>query len=141
MWFVNKRFLSDDRFVSNEAKAKMQAPTPADAYILQDTDHFRTLNLGVSTFNDASTSYFHKSIGGYHGAKIKRYQELIDYTLSKEIAHIARTANDAQTIEQVQTSFNNTPGLNMLNANITASCHWGSALEGTVVSNLYEYFK
>ena len=118
MWFVNKRCLAADRFVRKEATTP--TPTQADSYILLDTTHFRVLNLN-STFSDASsTSYFHKSIGGYHGAKLKRYQELIDSTLSRDITHIIRTANTAQTLEELeermQESFYNTTGINMLNA-------------------------
>jgi hypothetical protein len=113
MWVVNKRCLAADRFVRQEAK--IQTPTVADSYILRDTTNFRTLNLSVSTFNDASTSYFHKSIGGYHGAKLKRYQELIELSLSREMNHIIQTASSAQTIEELQVSFDNTPTLNMLN--------------------------
>jgi hypothetical protein len=113
MWFVNKRCLAADRFVRKEATTP--TPTQADAYILLDETHYRVLNLSVSTFNDASTSYFHKSVGGYHGAKLKRYQEFIDSTLSRDISHIMRIANSAQTIEEIEASFDNTPGLNMLN--------------------------
>lgn len=115
MWLVDKRYLSSDKFVRKEAKAKLQAPTTADKFILQDKSHFRVLNVSVSTFNDASTSLFHKSIGGYHGAKLKRYQELIDTSLFSNISLIRTVGSSAKSIEDFESVFNSTSALNMLN--------------------------
>ena len=112
LWTVDKRYLNADRFVRPSIIQKSFTPTAADAFILKDTSINRVLNLATSTFNDNSpTSYFHKSIGGYHGAKLKRYQELIDTALIRNFALI----QDAKSIADLQSIINNSQALNMLN--------------------------
>ena len=107
MWVVNKRYLNDENFKAKRKILQPFTPSVADSQILQDPDpNYRVYNTTVSPFNDASTSYFHKSIGGYHGAKLKRYQELIDFHISKGNMNVLNMLNSKYFIVRGQ---NNQP--------------------------------
>ncbi len=117
MWQVDKRYLSADNFLTKKShKEQSFNATPADNAILQDPNvSYRVLNLG-NPFMEARTSYFHKSIGGYHAAKLGRYQDLIDRRLTKEIGSIISTFSTASSMADFDTVLTNCPTLNMLNA-------------------------
>ena len=86
MWQVNKRYLNDEMFVPKAERENPIKPTYADEQIMQDKElDYRVLNMTTNTFNENETSYFHKSIGGYHAAKLRRYQELIDAYIMPEM--------------------------------------------------------
>lgn len=116
MWAVDKRYLNDDNFVrAREADYPFQ-PTEADKKILDDREmYFRVLNMTVSPWSDASTSYFHRSIGGYHGAKLKRYQELIDYQLDPEMRKLVNILGSSADPTRIGIGLKESPALNMLN--------------------------
>jgi hypothetical protein len=93
-WSLDKRYLNDKNFVKNKDYKGQFAVTAADQQILADPDpNFRVLNNTVNTFNSAIPSYHHKSIGGYHGAKIRRYQELIEYHISQNNQSVLNMLN------------------------------------------------
>lgn len=86
MWGVNKRYLNDAQFVAHSIRTETFTKTNTDELILQDTSlDYRVLNFATSTFDDNNTSYWHKSVGGYHPAKLRRYQEMIEHHISPEM--------------------------------------------------------
>ena len=109
LWSVDKRYLNDSKFGSKSSASQPFQMTAADQQILQDATYYRVMNTTVSTFNDASTSYFHKSIGGYHGAKLKRYQELIERQISKGNMNVLNMLNTKYFI--VNNPQDNTPAV------------------------------
>ena len=98
---VGKRFINEDSFSEQSQKQNRFALTPADQTILQDqSPDYRVFNTTVNSFNDASTSYHHKSVGGYHAAKLRRYQELIEHHISKGNMAVLNMMNAKYFIQQ-----------------------------------------
>lgn len=119
LWTVDARYLNDKSFITKEQNMQsITSKTAADDEILKDSDiNYRVLNLTVNTFNDAATSYYHKSIGGYHGAKLKKYAELIDFHIDNEIKSFYKDANKSFASDSaMKVLFGNLQILNMLNA-------------------------
>jgi hypothetical protein len=115
MWQVNKRYLSDDQFIPATRKMDTFRPTEADKLILEDKSlDYRVLNLSTATFSENITSYRHKNVGGYHAAKLRRYQEMIDRYIGKEMQTVSGgiAAAGGNMAEVDPSGF---PVLNMLN--------------------------
>jgi hypothetical protein len=115
MWPVNKRYLNKEHFTNKRQAAQPYTPTAADQYIMQQPgENNRVLNLTVAIWQDASTSYFHPSIGGYHGAKMRRYQDLIETGLTEDINALFG-ALQSQNLQTVDSTLAGTSYLNMIN--------------------------
>ena len=116
MWQVNKRYLNDGMFVERSVRETPQQETATDRQIMQDkAPDYRVLNLASNTFNENETSYYHKSIGGYHAAKLRRYQEMIDQYIGKEMRDMQSAIVNAQGDMTRVAGDSIYPVLNMLN--------------------------
>ena len=115
MWPINKRYLYDDQFVEKQVQTQGFQPTETDKMILSDESlDYRVLNLASNTFNENNTAYWHKSVGGYHAAKLRRYQEMIEEHISGEMSALFKAVAEAEgDMEQIDASL--FPVLNMLN--------------------------
>lgn len=119
LWQVNKRYLNNDMFVPKSEREAPIQETETDRIILQDkTDlgNYRVLNLASNTFNENETSYFHNSIGGYHAAKLRRYQDMIDMYIAPEMGSLMQAVAQAGGDMSKVNSDSIFPVLNMLNA-------------------------
>lgn len=141
MWTVNKRYLNDEQFIPQSRKTEAFVKTQADEFILQDTTlNYRVLNFvgfPSNTFNENNTAYWHKSVGGYHAAKLRRYQEMIDHHIVPEMqATYQEVATSGGAMDSVDASKFRV--LNMLNTKyfIFPAGQQGQALP---VENPYAY--
>ncbi len=116
LWTVNKRYLNDEMFVPKEEREAPQAKTQTDELILRDTAlDYRVLNLASNTFNENETSFYHKSIGGYHAAKLRRYQEMIETYINPEMQRLFSAVSEAGGDMTKVNGDSICPVLNMLN--------------------------
>ncbi|MEO5673256.1 MAG: YfhO family protein [Chitinophagales bacterium] len=106
LFFVGKRYLDSDDFVSKSDYANFYSASTTDELILKDqSKDYRVLNLASNTFNDAKTSYFHKSVGGYHAAKLRRYQEIIEHQLSQDSARRSSFPFNKSVVDMLNTRY------------------------------------
>jgi hypothetical protein len=116
MWGIDKRYLNSDRFESKRLASKPFTPTPADNMVLEDQDaSYRVFSIYQNPFQEVHTSFFHKSIGGYHGAKLQRYQDLIDWYIVGDLQLLRSALQTEQPSAAIQSSLSRMPVLNMLN--------------------------
>ena len=114
LFSVGKRYLNKDHFVTPKDFSAAYEPRPVDEILFEDEDpDFRVLDISVNTFNDAITSYHHKTIGGYSPVKMQRYQDLIDKYITKEIRQLYGVIGKAETVQYVE---DNLPYLKVVSA-------------------------
>ncbi len=118
LWGVDKRYLNNDSFISKTKAKRSFVKSNADIIIDQDKDlYYRVFSIYLNPFTEVNTSYFHKSIGGYHGAKLRRYQDVIDRYLAPYWQQLSAVLKQPGAIPgDAEQKLDNMPVLNMLNA-------------------------
>jgi hypothetical protein len=116
LWSVDKRYLNNKAFVEKNLAEQSFSPSKANEFIMKDVDiNYRVLNVATNPFTEVNTSYFHKSIGGYHGAKLRRYQDLIDSVFIPNINELRTVLSKTQRFDSINMTVGNMHALNMLN--------------------------
>jgi hypothetical protein len=116
MWTIDKRYLNTDHFVKQRQFTNQFALRPVDKIILQDKDpNYKVLDFSVNTFNDSHVSYHHKTIGGYSAGKLRRYQDMIDFHISKEMQQFVNGIKNATSMHQIDSIVAGMKIINMLN--------------------------
>ncbi|HYV91981.1 MAG TPA: YfhO family protein [Chitinophagales bacterium] len=106
LFFVGERYLNSDAFVNKSDYDQYYLPSQVDDLISKDqSKDYRVLNLAANTFNDAKTSYFHKSVGGYHAAKLRRYQEIIEHQLSNDSTRHSPYPFNKSVVDMLNTKY------------------------------------
>lgn len=133
MWGVGHRYMTKDNYEPKKGTENHFVKSKADEMILQDPDpDYRVLNLATSPWQDAKTSYFHKSIGGYHGAKLKRIQELYEQVMENELHEVVSALNSRGGDSAIRVTLSHQSALNMLNTKYIIYNP-----EGGVITNRY----
>lgn len=115
MYSVDRRYLNDDSFVDEaQYQGRVATATEADNFILKDKTHHRVFKMG-DAFNDAHTSYFHKSVGGYHPAKFRRYQDMIEKNIGPEVQTLTTVMQKTPTDSAMRAALGSSTVLNMMN--------------------------
>ena len=113
LWSVDRRYLSDEDF-KDKRETQTFALTNADKAILADKEPHRVVALYANPFNEVRTSYYHHSVGGYHGAKLRRYQDVVDYYMAREWQAVSAAVR-SQDYEGIEKALASATTLNMLN--------------------------
>jgi len=115
LFSVGKRFLNSSHFESWKNFKESLAPRDVDRKLKEDKSDYRIADLTVNVFSDSKPSFYHKNIGGYHAAKLQRYNDLITRYLNNELSHVATVLKESKTFGEFREALWPIPVLSMLN--------------------------